>query len=107
MIPPIFRRRSTPPAAVDLPAVQAAAQAAQDAADAAHRIAAVAERQAAIIGAQADEIARLRRELAEQQAATRAATEAAGYWYQQARTAARRDLPAILADNLGRFVSRN
>ena len=99
----MFRRKPQP--APD--ALTRATQAAEEAAQAAHRIAQAAERQAAIISAQADEIHRLRLQLAQMTAARDRSIEAAGYWYQKAQTAARRDLPAALAENLGRFISHN
>lgn len=99
----MFRRKPQP-----IPdALAQAIQAAEDAAQATHRIAQAAERQAAIISAQADEIGRLRLQLAQMTAARDRSIEAAGYWYQKAQTAARRDLPAALAESMARFIHHN
>ena len=100
----MFRRRRPQP---DPDVLARATQAAEEAAQAAHRIAQAAERQAAIISAQADEIHRLRQQLAQMTAARDRSIEAAGYWYQKAQQAARRDLPAVLAESMARFISHN
>lgn len=85
-------------------------QLARTAAEAAARIAEVSRRQSAMIGAQADEIARLRRELAEAKTEIERATQAAAHWYAHARAIeeqTRRTLPATIARNLQRFAATN
>lgn len=98
-----FSRQPTPTPS----ATAAAVLAAERAADAAGQIAEVAQRQVAIIGAQADEIERLRRQLAEHEQATVNALAAARYWNAKAIEMARRDLSAILAANLARYANPN
>ena len=101
-----FRR--TPPD--QAAAIEQLARTAAETAEAAARIAEVSRRQAAMIGAQADEIARLRRQLAEAKTEAERATQAAAHWYAHAKAIeeqARRTLPATLARNLQRFAATN
>ena len=103
-----FRR--TPPPPDQSAAIEQLARTAAETAEAAARIAEVSRRQAAMIGAQADEIARLRRQLAETQTEATRATQAAAYWYTRAEAIEeqnRRTLPATLARNLQRFAAPN